>query len=282
MAPKKVEGPSQRLVFLGIELDSSAMTARLPEDKLEKLKVLVKKWLGLKKATKRDLLSLIGFLSFACKVVRPGRMFLRRLIDLSSSVSSLNFFVTLNHQARQDIRWWDRFLSRWHGVELIPPPPVSSVDLQFFTDASDLGLGAVFGPRWVALPWPHSWITFHINIRELFAIWVAIHTWGDMLRDTQVNIYTDSLSMTQVWKKGSCRDVTVMKIIRALFFFTASRNINLLMIHIPGVDNSQADALSRFQVETFRTLNPTANQHPDEVAHEVWLVLEQDDPLGTD
>ena len=62
----------------------------------------------------------------------------------------------------------------------------------------------------------------------------------------------------------------------------ASRNINLLMIHIPGVDNSQADALSRFQVETFRTLNPLANQHPDEVAHEVWLVLEQDDPLGTD
>ena len=54
------------------------------------------------------------------------------------------------------------------------------------------------------------------------------------------------------------------------------------MIHIPGVDNSQADALSRFQVETFRTLNPIANQHPDEVAHEVWLVLEQDDPLGTD
>ena len=34
-----------------------------------------------KKCTKRQLLSLIGKLSFACKVVPAGRIFLRRLIN---------------------------------------------------------------------------------------------------------------------------------------------------------------------------------------------------------
>lgn len=275
LAQPKVEGPSQCLIFLGIELDSVAMSARLPEKKLVKLRDLINKWKGVRKATKRELLSLIGFISFACKVVRPGRMFLRRLIDLSTSVTSLNFFVTLNREARQDIMWWDQFLTQWHGVELIPPPPVTSEDLQFYTDASGVGLGAVFGERWFSLPWPPAWLSFHINVRELFAIWAAVHTWGDRLRDTQIEIYTDSLSMTQVWITGSCKDKDVMHIIRALFFFTASRNINLLMRHIPGLTNTQADALSRLQVPMFRMLNPHAQSEQDTVADDVWEVMRQ-------
>ena len=56
-----------------------------------------------KKFTKRELLSLIGSLSFACKVVKPGRMFLRRLIDLSTSVTNLNHHISLSSEARADI-----------------------------------------------------------------------------------------------------------------------------------------------------------------------------------
>ena len=73
----------------------------------------------MKKTTKRDLLSLIGFLSFACRVVKPGRMFLRRLIDLSTSVSSNNFFISINAEARLDLQWWQEFLPEWNGVEII-------------------------------------------------------------------------------------------------------------------------------------------------------------------
>jgi hypothetical protein len=38
---KKTEGPSTTIVFLGIELDSSRIEARLPGDKVEKIKVAV-------------------------------------------------------------------------------------------------------------------------------------------------------------------------------------------------------------------------------------------------
>ena len=34
-APEKSEGPSQTITFLGVELDSSVMIARLPQPKLE-------------------------------------------------------------------------------------------------------------------------------------------------------------------------------------------------------------------------------------------------------
>ena len=95
LAPDQVLGPSTYTVYLGIEIDSSAMTIRLPQDKFEELSASLQLWISRSKCTKRELLSLIGVLSFACKVVKPGRMFLIRLMDLSTTVHSLNHHIYL-------------------------------------------------------------------------------------------------------------------------------------------------------------------------------------------
>ena len=81
---EKLEGPATCLTFLGIEVDTEAMELCLSEKKLGLLTATVKEWYGRKSCTKRELLSLIGVLSHACKVVRPGRSFLRRLINVSA------------------------------------------------------------------------------------------------------------------------------------------------------------------------------------------------------
>ena len=54
---------------------------------------------------KRDLLSLIGLLSHAATVVRPGRPFLRSLIDAAATTSELGHYVHLNSSARADVTW---------------------------------------------------------------------------------------------------------------------------------------------------------------------------------
>lgn len=61
--------------FLGTEIDIIRVEARLPQDNLEKAKTWVAKTLNPRKISRSNLL---GFLSFACKVVIPGRAFLRR------------------------------------------------------------------------------------------------------------------------------------------------------------------------------------------------------------
>ena len=48
---------------------------------IHQLKTLLASWKG-KAGKKRDLLSLIGLLSHASKTVRPGREYVRRLINL--------------------------------------------------------------------------------------------------------------------------------------------------------------------------------------------------------
>jgi len=83
LAPEKIVGPTCQLTFLGIEIDLESLQLCLPQEKLDKLKLLITSWRNRKAAKKRELLSLIGHLAHACKVVPPGRTFLRHIINLS-------------------------------------------------------------------------------------------------------------------------------------------------------------------------------------------------------
>ena len=57
LAVEKVEGPSTNLKFLGIQLDTVRMEARLPEEKLHRISNLVQEWLPKRNA--REVLSLV-------------------------------------------------------------------------------------------------------------------------------------------------------------------------------------------------------------------------------
>ena len=95
----KCEGPTCCLVFLGIVIDTMAMELRLPKEKLVQLNQLVGEWLGKKPRAsikKRDLATLAGHLQHTCVIVRPGRMFLRRIFDLMARVAHPDYFIRLS------------------------------------------------------------------------------------------------------------------------------------------------------------------------------------------
>ena len=269
LAPNKIEGPSQVIVYLGIEIDSINMIIRLPENKLKKLNDELKCWHNRKKCTKRELLSLIGSLSFACKVVKPGRIFLRRMIDLSTSVKKLSHHIDLNRDAKDDIDWWVKFLPGWNGREIIQSSPISSSDLCLFTDASGCGLGGVFGNKWFSTPIRKT-RSVNIAFLELLAIYIAVCCWGRELINKQIVLRSDNEAIVHVWCSGSCKDRDIMIIIRKLFFITASLNINLLIKHIAGKDNNLADLLSRLQVEKFKEVHPNACKEATVIPNWVW------------
>ena len=273
LAPDKIFGPSQVITYLGIEIDAIAQTIRLPEDKLVSLAELLEGWSNKRKCSKQELLSLIGSLSWAARVVKPGRIFLRRLIDLSTTVSGLRHFIYVNEEARADIQWWVSFLHEWNGVELIQSVRTTSHVLALFTDATREGIGGLYGNEWFSHKLPVTFANDHINTLELLAIVAATFTWGDQWHNMQVEIFTDSLVATIVWNKGTCRDRRVMALIRALFSFAARRNINIILTHLPGLQNVAADALSRFQVAKFRRAHPSANPHPTAIHPTTWAIL---------
>ena len=75
LATEKLEGPSTSLTFLGIILYTHCMEICLSKDKLQCILLELSSWLHRKTATKRDILSLVGLLQHATKVVSSGRTF---------------------------------------------------------------------------------------------------------------------------------------------------------------------------------------------------------------
>ena len=93
-------------MFFGILTDTIRRELRLPQEKLDRLRLQINGWLQKKKCTKKELLSIAGQLQHAATVVWPGRVFVRRLFDLSTTAKKPCHYVYLNSGARSDLAWW--------------------------------------------------------------------------------------------------------------------------------------------------------------------------------
>ncbi len=133
----KEEGPAVVLTFLGMELDTQQGEVRLPRERLLGLRKKLEEWRGMKSCRKRELLFVVGHLSHACRAVRAGRSFMRRLLDLSATVRSLDRRVRLNVAARADLEWWRRFGLHWNGTAMMRSVVAAEEpQLELWTDAS--------------------------------------------------------------------------------------------------------------------------------------------------
>ena len=97
---------------------------------------MLKTWLPKKKATKRQILSLVGTLQHASKVVRPGRTFVSRMYATAAKLRKMHYITRLNTAFRSDLFWWHIFLQSWNGLSILRHPALSMPpDLAAQTDA---------------------------------------------------------------------------------------------------------------------------------------------------
>ena len=267
VAEEKTEGPTTVITFLGIEIDTVRQQVRLPREKLARLTSSIAGWMSRTEhpsprnsARKRDLLSLLGLLHHAATVVRPGRAFVRNLIDAVGTVQALEQRVHLNSSARADLAWWHTFLGIWNGSSIMPP---SGAPLLLTSDASGTwGCGALHGNSWFQLQWPESWASVTIAPKELVPIVVAATLWGPQWAGKHVQYLCDNAAVVSAVNKGAARDRTLSHLLRVLAFIAATLDIRFTARHLPGIQNASADALSRNRVKLFFSLNPQASPIP--------------------
>ena len=250
----KVEPPSQNISFLGVQIDTISRTLSLPESKLKQIKDLVCVWSLKKRASKKELQRFLGKLNWAARVVRGGRTFMRRLIDLMSKLKKSNHRTWLNLGARSDILWWAKGLEIFHGyskfVSDLHPPTYSLA-----TDSCRAGGGAVHGDDWVysnfAADYPDI-VNEHINTLELFVILLAARRWGHLWCGTHVQVKCDNLSAVYAINKGCSRSPIFMRLLREVFWLSERYQFRLTAVHISGVRNIVADTVSRLHLPDFR------------------------------
>ena len=76
-----LEGPCQRLVFLGIVLDSVSMTLSIPQRKMDEVKEYLQSFYASRKVIKRNIQQLAGKLNWISQCIWGGRFYMHRLID---------------------------------------------------------------------------------------------------------------------------------------------------------------------------------------------------------
>ena len=275
IAEQKTEEPCQVIAFLGITLDSQKMEARLPADKLSRLSTDLNSWQTKTSATLQELQSLIGTLNFACKVIAPGRAFLRRIINLTRGVSKPHHHVRLTKGFRDDVYMWQTFLRDWNGTSLfLNSFWENSTTLSLYTDASGtLGFGGIHKNQWFQGTWlPNQTLdTKNISIdwQELYAIVVASYIWGNLWAQKRILFYCDNLGVVSIINSKRSKCSRIMDLVRALTLQTLKHNFFFKAVHVPGHHNDIADSISRFQQTRFRRLAPHADQHPQPLPEEI-------------
>ena len=262
VAPSKVVGPATVLTFLGLEIDTTNQVVRLPQDKLASLKTLLQDWQGRRMPTKRQLQSLIGHLGYAATVVKPGRTFLRHLLDTMKVPSHHNVKVRLNKQCMADILWWSTFLELWNGVSFFGGMPPGQSLISDASGSWGCGAFSTTTGEWFQLRWPELWTDKSIAAKELLPIVIGAALWGKAWTGTRVTFICDNLGVVQALSSRCVRDPHIMHLLRCLSFIEARFDFEHMANHIAGKDNRAADALSRNHIGTFHNLVPHAPRMP--------------------
>ena len=115
VSDKKLIAPCTKVVCLGVEIDAFAKTISIPCEKMECIQEMVQDWCLKKICSRQQLQSLLGYLLYIHKCVKPARVFVNRMLELLGANYDKKT-ITLSHDFKRDLRWFVRFLESYNRV----------------------------------------------------------------------------------------------------------------------------------------------------------------------
>ena len=193
-----------------------------------------------------------------------GRVFLRRLINITIGVKRPNHYIRITQDVRKDLALWKSFFQSHNGKSMfLEDAWCSSSHLKFYTNAAQsLGFGIVFGRKWAYGKWPADWTHKNIAFLELFPIVLGVQMWGDSLANKRILFFTDNDSVVHVINHQTSKNKELLYLLRQLVLTCLRHNVLFRARHIRGKKNILADCLSRLQVGRFKTLAPDVEASP--------------------
>lgn len=266
----KCSSPATKCVFLGVLIDSEEVTMSLPAGKMDRLMQELQFFRGRARATVKQIQRLGGILAYASRVIRGGRTFSRRVIDLLKNLSPSTKCVRLSTQFTCDLNWWLTWASSFNGRASMITHNYGT-GLSISTDASGSGYGVIYSQRWCAgyfdsslipkcvksvNPYHTHWLNLRtgtqlsINVLELLPIWLACVLWSQSWRGHQVICWTDNNQVLASINKGSSISSITMSLLRHIFWYSVKHDFHLVARRVPGIENHSPDFLSRINQST--------------------------------
>ena len=111
------------------------------------------------------------------------------------------FQVSWSPLCREDLLWWARVAQLREGVSVSLPAP----DVSFFSDASDVGWGALVGERHTSGFWSPNQKSLSINMRELLAVQYGLQALEHLLVGLSVALFCDNTTTVAYLRRSAGR-----------------------------------------------------------------------------
>ena len=161
--------PSQVVQYLGVVIDAQTFVASPSPERIARLQSTAGEFLSSADPLASIWLSLLGMLSSMSHLVLGGRLLMHSLqLCLHQSWDRVDQSTRIpwSPDCLQDLRWWLHLPCLSQGVSLRQVSP----DLDFWSDASDVGWGAHLGHHTASGLWSHVEVPLSINAKELLAV----------------------------------------------------------------------------------------------------------------
>ena len=259
----KVVSSRQRITFLGLTIDSSVQRIELPPEKIKTLADMAFSFSQRKKITRKDLEVIVGHMSFAARAIYGERTFSRIFIDVMKTLALPHHKTRMTLLLKAELTWWHKYATAMNGlVPCLMGKQRPSITIA--TDASFSGFGAVMNGNWVAGTWDSSimppvgfssnWVNSpllpphfltNINFLELIAACLPLVVWAPLFSGCHVTILSDNTQTVAFIKRGTTKDLAALKWLKLVFYASLRFDFRVSAAHCPGLDNVEADALSR-------------------------------------
>jgi hypothetical protein len=210
--------------------------------------------------------------------VAPGRAFLRRLIGSTIPLKAPHHVTRVNKSIKGDLNMWLTFLDNYNGVSVFRDQvEITNGELEFFTDAAaSIGMGIYLKGKWAQAKWGDHFQAEtegnNITFLEYFPILVALHIFGEEVRNKKVLFHCDNAAVVEIFNQQTSKCPRVMDLVRPLVLKCMELNTVIRANHIKGEHNIIADAISRFNTQVFRENAPLADLHPTAIPTNLWLL----------
>lgn len=261
---KSVLKPTQCLQFLGFAFNTCEMSLSLPERKFSKLISKCQLLLETRLPTIQAVAQVIGIIISTLPVCPEGKLHYRALESckikgLITTSRDYNEKIKLTEEAKLDLSWW---LQRTLGKFTTPLSVDNHYDFEVFSDASMTGYGFCFENCQLGGQWTEEDLikaNNHINGLELLAALKGLEHFIDVFKTKSLVLRCDnSTAMYYINNMGGQSSASCNVIAKDIWRLCLKHKIYITATFIAGVDNHQADALSRLNPNTEMALSDKA------------------------
>ncbi len=186
--------PTQRISFLGMELDSVNLTARLSEERAQSMLRCLESLQRKRAVPLKRFQRLLGHMASSAAITPLGLLHMRPLQRwLHDRVPRWawrhgTYRVSLTPSCRRTFSPWSDLAFLRAGV----PLEQVSRHIVVSTDASATGWGAMCNRHAAAGLWTGPQLQWHINCLELLAVWLALRRFRTLLHEKHVLVRLDN------------------------------------------------------------------------------------------